>query len=35
MLDKNTLTKPINKKVLLCSAGMDSYIIDTCYIIRE
>ena len=28
MIDKNTLTKPINKKVLLCSAGMDSYIID-------
>ena len=28
MVDKTTLTKPINKKVLLCSAGMDSYIID-------
>jgi 7-cyano-7-deazaguanine synthase in queuosine biosynthesis len=28
MINKNTLTKPINKKVLLCSAGMDSYIID-------
>ena len=28
MIDKTTLTKPINKKVLLCSAGMDSYIID-------
>ena len=28
MIDKSTLTKPINKKVLLCSAGMDSYIID-------
>jgi len=29
MIDKNTLTKPINKKVLLCSSGMDSYIINT------
>ena len=28
MIDKSTLTKPINKKVLLCSAGMDSYIIN-------
>ena len=28
MIDKSTLTKPMNKKVLLCSAGMDSYIID-------
>ena len=28
MIDKNTLTKPINKKVLLGSAGMVSYIID-------
>jgi len=28
VIDKSTLTKPINKKVLLCSAGMDSYIIN-------
>jgi len=28
MIDISTLTKPINKKVLLCSAGMDSYIIN-------
>ena len=28
MVNKTTLTKPINKKVLLCSSGMDSYIID-------
>ena len=28
MIDKTILTKPINKKVLLCSAGMDSYIIN-------
>ena len=27
-IDKSTLTKPMNKKVLLCSAGMDSYIIN-------
>ena len=28
MIDKSTLTKPINKKVLLCSSGMESYIIN-------